>query len=322
MEARGVSSEEVIRESGLPKTLFNRVDTRLSARDFAQLVSVCLRLHDLPGLGYAFGLHVKPTSHGLVGFAMMNCRTPRNALEVAERFSALRGDIMRLRVIECEEVAFLRVEGTEKLHGGMLPFLLEVLCGMAARFTDFLLGQDSKALEMWVEHAEPAYFGQWRDSLPLVRFGMPFNQMVFPAGEMDRPLPLANPVSARAAVRQLEAQMAMVNGQAGMAGRVRVLLETMYDEIPSLAAVANRLNISPSTLKRRLQQEGTTFQQQLDDVRRTMAMRLLCNPAMSVEQVTRTLGYSDAANFTRAFRKWTGLSPSAWRKTQRSVVAD
>lgn len=321
MEARGIPSETIIKRSKVPKVLFERVDGRLSPRQFVMLIEACTQpegagalMGDASDLGYEFGLHVKPTSHGLLGFAMMNCRTAREAAQIAERFSALRGDIMRLRFHEGDDFGFLQIEGVDKLLH-FRKFVLEVMMGALIRFASSLLGSISDETEIWVDYSEPAYFPLWKSRLPKVRFNMPHNQLRFPVSVLDKPLSRANPLSARAAVAQMETQMVMVSDMADMTTRVRAVLESAREDLPSLGEVAASLNISSSTLKRRLQQEGTTFQQQLDEVRRARAMNLLKNTGMSIELVTRALGYSDAANFTRAFRKWTGMSPSVWRKS-------
>ena len=77
--------------------------------------------------------------------------------------------------------------------------------------------------------------------------------------------------------------------------------------------LAARLNISPRTLRRRLEQEGTTFQELLAKVRSTLAKELLLTGKLSVEQVSERLGYSDAGSFYHAFKRWTGKPPSAFR---------
>ncbi|HET8729620.1 MAG TPA: AraC family transcriptional regulator ligand-binding domain-containing protein, partial [Moraxellaceae bacterium] len=100
MEDRGASSEAIIRDSQIPSTLLKGHDARITAAQFASLVRACASHGDVAGLGYAFGLNVKLPSHGLLGLAMVNCRTPREAMQLGERFSPLRSGIVRLRVIE------------------------------------------------------------------------------------------------------------------------------------------------------------------------------------------------------------------------------
>lgn len=311
MQERGASSEAIIRDSGIPPLLLRGHDTRLSLEQFRRLVQACAGHGDVAGLGYAFGLNVKPPSHGLLGLAMLNARTPREALQLAERFSRLRSGHLQLRLVEEGEVAALQVEGDEAIWA-LREFFYEALAGLLWRFTQSLASAPVNG-ELWFTHAEPAHHRHWRQQLPPVRFNMPSNQLRLPRALLDCPLPSANPLSTNAAVSQMEAQLELVCDAPDMTCRVQRLLQASREDMPALADVAALLNISPSTLKRRLQQEGASFQGLLDATRRQRALALLQEPALTIEQVGRRLGYSDVANFTRAFRKWTGVSPTEWR---------
>lgn len=96
--------------------------------------------------------------------------------------------------------------------------------------------------------------------------------------------------------------------------RVRAALVGGDDGYPDLETVATRLSMSTRTLKRRLNERGFGFRQLLDEVRRKDATRLLEDTNLSVEEVAFRLGYTAHSNFIRAFRSWTGTTPSAFRK--------
>lgn len=84
--------------------------------------------------------------------------------------------------------------------------------------------------------------------------------------------------------------------------------------VPSLAGVARGLSVSVRTLQRRLEQEETTFECAVDDVRRERALKLLGSSEVAIAEVSWLLGYSEQSAFTRAFRRWTGVPPAAWRR--------
>jgi AraC-like DNA-binding protein len=86
----------------------------------------------------------------------------------------------------------------------------------------------------------------------------------------------------------------------------------------SLDETARALGLSSRTLKRRLADEGTDFSTILDDQRRQRALLLLRSADLSVEDVAARVGYSDVANFTRAFRRWAGTTPTAYRRARRA----
>ena len=96
--------------------------------------------------------------------------------------------------------------------------------------------------------------------------------------------------------------------------RVREVLEQQLQESePSQEDVAELLNVSARTLQRKLGDAGTTFKEILDDTRHALALAFLSEPQHSVSEVTYLLGFSCGSSFTRAFRRWTGQSPSDWR---------
>ena len=96
-----------------------------------------------------------------------------------------------------------------------------------------------------------------------------------------------------------------------MAGRVRALLR---DDLGiTLPHAAKRASMSPRTLKRRLAEQGTTFTEIIDDARRQRALLLVLDRRLTLDAVASQLGYSDTANFTRAFKRWTGKTPGEAR---------
>jgi AraC-like DNA-binding protein len=104
---------------------------------------------------------------------------------------------------------------------------------------------------------------------------------------------------------------------AGFPGRVRAAIAgdgaDGADAFRHLGEVATRLHVSTRTLKRRLAEHGTTFSEILDDMRRQRALLLLENRELAIGEVAARLGYTEVPNFTRAFRRWTGKTPAAYR---------
>jgi AraC-like DNA-binding protein len=99
--------------------------------------------------------------------------------------------------------------------------------------------------------------------------------------------------------------------------RVRQVIDGLLtggDDAPSLQAVADRLGTSVRTLQRRLQAAGTTYADVVQETRCAAARQLLRDRGRRICEVARALGYADPAHFTRAFQRWTGLSPRDFRR--------
>lgn len=315
VEDDGFTRDEIILGMSIPADMLIQPDGRITPLQFADLIDRCMQLSKDPGLGYRFGLEVKPSAHGLLGFAMMTCKNIREAVHIAERFMSLRTDLLKVRFFEDGDRGVFEF-GAIGYLGDYRRFVIEVVTSAFIRVAQFLLGKISDTTEIWVDYPEPDYYRRWQDRLPPIRFGMPSNQLRFPAAVLERPLSLSDPLSMKSTVAQLETELTLRGATDDIVLRTRAAMDCTQGDFPSLAILADRFNMSQSTLKRRLQSQGVTFQEVLDESRRSCAMTLLGNPSLSIDRIALTLGYADGANFTRAFKKWTGMTPAAWRENK------
>lgn len=318
MASRGIAREQILQHTRFDPALLEQPSARLTTADFVQMLANGFALVRDPAIGYAFGLDTKPTSHGFLGYALLTCSTLREAVQLGERYMRLRTNATRLKLIDKDDVVLVQLEENFEL-GPFRQFILESLTGSLVRIGEFLLGNNRMHDgEIWVDYDEPAYYQEWRDRLPPIRFNMPCNQFCIAREMLDIPLALADPVASRTAIEQLERELAVLGQDEGddIATRVLAVLNDPLTPFGDLDTVARQLFISSRTLKRHLQQQGTTFQHLLDEVRMQHAQKLLLNSRLSIENIAQQIGYADAANFTRAFRRWTGLSPTAWRQQQ------
>ena len=87
---------------------------------------------------------------------------------------------------------------------------------------------------------------------------------------------------------------------------------------PNIEHIADVLHVSPRTLQRRLQEEGSSFQKVLEEARDQLARHYLNNSVFELNEAAYLLGYDDANSFVRAFRNWEGVPPARWREMQRA----
>jgi AraC-like DNA-binding protein len=110
--------------------------------------------------------------------------------------------------------------------------------------------------------------------------------------------------------------LAELQSTRGFNGQVRRILMTNLGRNMNASSVASRLETTPRTLRRKLRDQGLTFRQILDELRAEVASRYLRDTDMSIEDIAHALGFSDAANFRHAFRRWTNNSPQQFRESQ------
>ena len=286
--------------------------TRVGLATFTALVRRAEALTGEPGLAYFAGLHMRVSWHGFLGFAAMTAGTIGEALELAERFSRTRTEAISLvtRIDGAQASVFL--EEVVPL-GELREFLVTTLFIGLALIGETLVGRPLDG-RIDMTHAEPPYFQKFAAAVPRlakVRFGQPANRAVFPAESLKLRIVSADPAATRLARAQCERELAALGEGAPVVSRVRALLRD--DLGTSLPDVARRLSMSPRTLKRRLAEQGTTFSDLIDDARRQKSLVLLEDRRLTIDAIAGELGYSDTANFTRAFKRWTGMPPGEAR---------
>lgn len=315
LEGRGVPRAKTLEGVTFEPALLGNPTGRLKPIDFQRLVLNGFAATGDPALGFELGLALKPTTHGFLGYALLTCGTLREAIRLGERYIRLRIRPVHVKLTVHGHTASLSIAETEAV-GEERRFLVEVLAGAIVRIGEFLLGPEfgPKDAELRLDLAEPPYYASVRDRLPPIRFDAPSNELRFPAEWLERPLALADPAASQAAVEQLERELALFGEEDDIVVRVRALLEDATTDFPDLETAASRLHVSSRTLKRRLARRGTTYQHLLDQTRKARATALLRDTRVPIAQIAATLGYRDPANFTRAFRKWTGRSPRGFRE--------
>jgi AraC-like DNA-binding protein len=147
-----------------------------------------------------------------------------------------------------------------------------------------------------------------------VEYGVSDNAVVFDATVLDQALPTGNMELATASEQVIVDYLAHLDRH-DLAMQVKAKLTEM---LPSgrvhAEAVARALHVSVRSLQRKLADKGTSFAALLEDTRRELARQYVANSRLTVNEITYLLGFADPANFTRAFRRWTGQAPSVFRQ--------
>lgn len=312
----GVAEEVLL--AGLDAGALAEPNARLALPEVIALVERARALTGEPGIGFHVGLQMRIASHGYLGLAAMTASTVRDALAIAIRFAPTRTSALSLRLdVDGDEARLVFVEHAE-LGSARDAFVFALLTGI------WKIGNAITGLELAdhvpdgeanadVTFAEPAYFARFAALAPRVRFEQEATCLRFTRALLDRPLITGDPAASRLTLEQCERELAALAPR--VASRVRALLPAPEGGFRSLDDVARAMHVSARTLKRRLAAEQTSFTALLEQARRARAEELLRAPRRTLDEIAAELGYADAAGFSRAFRRWTGSAPGAWRRT-------
>jgi AraC-like DNA-binding protein len=313
LKRRSITEEQLLEPLPLEPGFWREPGQRIPLPEFEQIGRRVFELTGEPWLGWEFGAGMTISSHGFLGYAAMSSETLGDAIELAVRFFRTRTTIVELQHRIEGDTSVLQIDELVSLNE-LAPFIVEALFSSFHFIGQKLVPDLVPDGELRFAYPEPAYFHRMRDLIPVpCRFDCAHHQMRFPVQQLEEKLRFADPRLASMAEAQCEQELASIKSPPRLLGQVRRIILGRSGEFPDVDEVAEELYMSSRTLKRKLQQLGTSYQRVLDELRKGLAVEYLSQSDKTVDEIALSLGYSDASNFARAFRRWTGRSPSDYR---------
>ena len=189
-------------------------------------------------------------------------------------------------------------------------FLVEEAFGSFMKIGRSLVGPAFQPKGVDLSYPPPAYAEQYARVFPCpVRFEQEQNLFSCDAALGNRPIATHDPLAHRQTLEFLQDALPPEPEGTEFLESIERIMRRDLRHAPSLAAIAAQLCMSERTLRRRLADQGVSYQTVIDTIRRKRAFTLLSNPRLSIEDVAHEVGFSDAHNFRRAFKRWTGHGP-------------
>ena len=274
-----------------------------------------------PGLGLKAGQRHHFGFFGMWGLGIVTSNTLGDAIRLGLRYIDLTHTFLGWSFGSDPELPKLRLEDRWSL-GTARRFLIERDLAAAATLLLDLFGHRQALAGIRLAYPAPLHREQYRSVFACdAQFDAPATEISIRADMLDARPMQANPLAARLAEEQCRQLVSRMTRAGSTAQTVRHALLEQPGELASQAEVARRLNLSERSLRRRLAAESTSYRELLNQVRETLARAYLLDTGLRVEEIAERLGYSDAANFSHAFRRWTGTSPGRFRTGAPSVSA-
>lgn len=317
MTEAGLDAAALARASGIET---GRIESGLSRDEADRFLCAAWQAAGNPAFGLLAGSRMRAERLGVAGLAAMTSPTFAVALERKARYSRLVwGDAYRVeREGVSVRVTMQAADESRPYGAAKIDMELASLLTFGRQFT----GAAIVPIKVGLRQPAPSYRDRYGGVFGCpVAFGQQVNHIRFHAADADLPLRSANPLAhawlegaAESALNQLEG--------AGLGARVRAeLARALQDGAPTLASVARALHLSERTLQRRLAAEGLSFTRVLDDMRSAAAQRQLGEGQTPVPELAYVLGFADTNSFYRAFRRWTGTTPEAFRRGRQHRLA-
>jgi AraC-like DNA-binding protein len=268
-------------------------------------------------LGVKASRHVSHGDAGILDFVMSSAATLRAAIESARRYIRLINDTLDFAVELDDDAALVKLECRVVLPPAAEDFqICSLIASQAPVWPEGLLEE----LDVWFRHAPPSDPQPYHDVLGPVRlhFHAPLSGFGFPARFLDAPLKSSDTKLHELLRRYADSSLAALPQPESVTEKVRrLIVEQLASGEFSLEEAARRLRMSSRTLGRRLSEEGTTFKSLVDDTRKRIALRYVAGHDLGLAEVALLSGFTETPSFYRAFRRWTGMTPSKYRWTHR-----
>jgi len=310
----GVDAETCLLGTGITAAQLREADALIAREQEMRLIeNLILALPQVPALGFELGMQYNVATFGIWGFALRTSRTLREAIGRALHYLPLSTAYCRFwSVIDEREFAFCADPGAIPQH--LRQFLLERDTGTAVNLLKELSLSGIRALGLEYEGPAPTHAARIEALCGIApRYGSARNAIVLRREDVETPLPMYDAHLVRLLEDQCRAQLNR-RQVSGVTGQVRQLILGPLGLVASLEDVAQHIAMAPRSVRRKLEKEGTSFREIVDAERQQLAMQLLQDTRMKLDEIALQLGYGDTASFTRAFRRWFGQAPGEYRK--------
>lgn len=314
LESIGIDRARMLRAGRI-----RSVDTpngQVTLRQMDALLEAAEQASGREDLGFELGRRLDPTSHDILGFALLTSPTFGHFLRLAVTYQRLMQPYFALRLQRTTGRVELIYRPAIALPLRSMRMLQEaIVLSNHVGFQSALRGK-VPAYEAWLSIARPAHAERYRGLAPArFHFGDAASgvRISLDAALLDTPLAMANPRAMQAAEERCKVQLRQVRARRRWSEWCRMMLRESEDSRPTLEQLAGFMNISPRTLARYLEAEGASFRDLSLEVRTERARLLLADGELSVTQIAYRLGYTDVASFVRCFRARTGRTPGSLR---------
>jgi len=322
LAADKVDTARLLAMARLEAARFERSDAILLPDEVEALIVAAYRLSGRTDLAFEVGRAIQLNSHDLLGYAMLSCRDLDHLLRLTSRYYHVINELFTMRYTRHADRGEVVFSPVVAMPLQTMHFVMEVIALSVESQTRMLFGE-RQICEIRMGMPVPQHLARYAEAAA-VRFrfderAMPGVTALFDPAALDWKLPMASPL----VVAQVEERMVTLqrrpSPEDGWGDYVTMILRESQGEQITLDDIAQRMNISARTIDRNLRKENLSFRGLSQQVRLERARELLTQRGATVSNVAEQLGFSDAANFSRAFRRLAGVTPGEYQQQAASV---
>lgn len=312
---------EQLRSFGLSRQEIDEPAENINYETFYLFTEHILANHSIPAMGARFGANLNISDWGMFGTGILSCESVWSAYQTLGEVQEYTGDLVKLDFYERGGKA---VAGISKLERpALVPFYIEYV--LANTWTNFIRPIQSPATEVKLDRvrftfpAQESHLDYYQAIFACpVEFDAPADELHFSKTLLHQPNPFRNKGALKFCLDQVQRIDQQMGGSGSYSQRVEErVIYALSNSLQTIEEMARELALSSRTLRRRLEEEGTTYNQIVQKARMDMARYYLSSTKKPIEHIADSLQYASVTSFSRAFKHFAGLSPRAYRTSTR-----
>lgn len=307
-----IDYRDALTEAKLSVDVLDNPENLIAFSRIGLLLENCTLRSGQPLFSLEYGIFQGTAVYGRLLYVIRNAQTVGESLRELVRYYSLLSSGAQVSVEVEDKIAIMKYD-ILMLNGARSHYVADRAIGIGCALLKMLLGASWQPSGVYYQSAPKAGSAAYQRLLGVVpQFNSSINALVFDAELLNRPLSESDPLLHNL-IREHFDRMERLSTRE-LPAYVQELIKKFLPEGPvTTEKIAKTMMLSPRSLQRYLAAQGTSFQVLLDSTRRAMAEHYLSESAISLTQLAGILGYADLATFSRAFRRWYGVSPRQWR---------
>ena len=306
---RGYSLKALLSGSEISHLTLSHTRASVSLEQYKRLIENAYRLSRDHSFAAQLGEQSFINNGNLLTSRVMHSETVEEAIALIIRYQSLLSDVMTLKTKRTKGGTLLQIHTSEAL-ATCLPFFVEHTFAQVYAMGKYCLEEPDSDLRHDFSYPRPSnskYFSRYFSSN--IRFDQAYNQLFLPDGLLQRELLFSDPLLAAQRETQCQNRIREINSKHDVLYKVRQVFKHQALNSLSHERLAELLCVSPRTLRRQLSARGSSYSELLEEERKKLAVKSMTKQTTSLDQLAESLGYRDQSSFSRAFKRWFGVSP-------------
>ncbi len=314
VNSRGIDPVPIFTKAGLDPSTRRNINDRVPRARFDRLIFLAAEASGDSAFGLRATARFHPSHFGALGYSWLTSSSLRSALNKFLQYSRLIGGLSNISLREVGSNATLEMVWPGEIR---TSHIVQIALALMVHMFRLILGDDFCPIQARFRDKQPSDIKPFDDHFRCaLKFSARMDGIVIPANLLDRSLPRAHAELSRLHNEAITRYLAQ-SDKTDIVNRCKAaIFESIAEGGVTATAIAGQLNMSTRTLRRRLDEQGISFRELFSEQRRDMALNYIKDESLTLTEISYLLGFAEPSSFSRAYKGWTGISPTTARSTE------